>query len=181
MKQKTTKTLKRLQFSPGGVLNNLAKSKLVFNCFSFSHLSLETRKRCFPDVKENCQDLIRITLRAVLTSGEKGSTKHFTKSRSILQNNFHCLHSSFIFSPFSNVSLCLSCHWLQQRTSDNQDKVKHSKRMKIQCQCLGCHLLPVCHIIIHFSSEHDPDKLQGRPNQAAEICCRVTGINTSVC
>ena len=94
---------------------------------------------------------------------------------------FHYLHISFIFSHFSNVSLCLSCHWLQQRTSDNQDKVKHSKRMKIQCQCLGCHLLPVCHIIIHFSSEHDPDKLQGRPNQAAEICCRVTGINTSMC
>ena len=78
---------------------------------------------------------MRITLRAVLTSGEKGSTKPFTKSRSIWKDDLLACTSSY----------------------------SHP-----------CHLLSVCHIL-DFSSEHNPEKLQGSPNQAAEICCRVTG------
>ena len=60
----------------------------------------------------NSQDFIIIILRAVLTSGEKSSTKHFTKSRSklnlTLQDNLYTC-KSIIFCIFS---LCFNAHLL---------------------------------------------------------------------
>ena len=60
----------------------------------------------------NSQDFIRIIPRALLISGEKSSTKHFTKSRSkfnlILQDNLYTC-KSIIFCIFS---LCFDAHLL---------------------------------------------------------------------